>query len=193
MKIQKLIEEKVPEETTVTDEEILTFYKENPAYFTEPERIHASHILVTVEAGDDDEKKNQAKAKIERISEELKNGADFADTARRESEGPSGPQGGDLGEFTRGQMVSGFETVAFALPEGEISGIVETQFGYHIIKVHERFPESSVPLEDVRESINSYLVQDKNQTKLKDFLESLKNAAKIRIPGIKDEKTTEEV
>ncbi|MBN2656643.1 MAG: peptidylprolyl isomerase [Spirochaetales bacterium] len=193
MKIQKLIEERVPEETSVSDEEILSFYNENPAYFTEPERIHASHILVSLEAGDDDEKKKLAKAKIERIQTELENGADFAETAMRESEGPSGPTGGDLGEFTRGQMVSAFETVAFALPEGKISGIVETQFGYHLIKVHERYPESKVPLEDVKDSIDSFLIQDKNQTNLTDFLEGLKNSAKIRIPGEKAKTAIEEV
>ena len=123
--------------------------------------------------------------KIKRIEEELKNGADFAELAKTESEGPSGPQGGDLGEFTRGQMVSSFEEIAFSLPEGNISGIVETQFGYHIIKMHKRFPESSVPFEDVKESINSYLMQEKSQTNLTDYIENLKSAAKIRIPKFK--------
>jgi len=193
MKIQKLIKERVPEESAVTDEEVLTFYNENPSYFTEPERVHASHILVTVEAEDSVEDKEGAKAKIDRISRELEAGADFAATAIKESEGPSAPKGGDLGEFTRGQMVGEFETVAFALPVGEISGVVETQFGYHLIKVHERFPESTVPLEVVKDSINSFLIQNKNQKNLTDFLEGLKNEAKIRIPGAKGDSEVEEV
>jgi len=187
LKIQKMIEDRVPEETEVSDEDMITFYNENPSYFTQQERIHASHILVTLAATMTDEEKASALDKISRIEQELKDGADFAVLAKEQSEGPSGPNGGDLGEFPRGQMVGDFETVAFALQEGTISGVVETQFGYHIIKLHERFPESSVPFEEVKESINSFLVQEKSQNKLTDFLEELKAEANIRIPEHKAE------
>jgi len=185
LKIQKLVKESVPEDTAVTEEEMTDFYNENPAYFTEPERIHASHILVSLENKTTDEEKEEAMAKIKRIENELKNGADFAALAIKESEGPSGPKGGDLGEFTRGQMVAAFEEIAFTLAPEKISGIVETQFGYHIIKVHERFPESSVPFEDVKASISSFLEQEKSQNKVNEFIEGLKATAKIRIPKVK--------
>ena len=192
MRIQKMISERVPEETVVSDEEIQTFYNENPTYFTEPERVHASHILVSLEDKTTEQEKSTALKKIERIERELKNGADFAELAKLESEGPSGPKGGDLGEFPRGQMIPAFEEVAFSLAEGKISGIVETQFGYHIIKLHSKFPESAVPLEDVKESINSYLLQEKSQSKMTDFLEELKEDAKIRIPEYKQSSIPQE-
>jgi peptidyl-prolyl cis-trans isomerase C len=185
LRIQKLLEVSIPAETTVTDEEMNAFYQDNPAYFTEPERVHASHILVTTQDKTTEEEKAQALVKIQRIEQELKNGADFAQLAIKESEGPSAPDGGDLGEFTKGQMIPAFEEIAFALPEGQISGIVETQFGYHIIKLHERFAESSVPFEEVKESINSYLGQEKSQNKLTDFIAEIKAQAKIRIPESK--------
>lgn len=187
MKIQKYIDDNVKKETDATEKEILAFYNDNPSYFTEPERIHASHILVKKVETDSDENKAKALEKIERIRQELKDGADFAEEAKKESEDPSGPNGGDLGEITRGQMVGDFESVAFALPEGEVSGIVETQFGYHIIKVHERFPETNIPLNDVKESIRSYLIEDKNKKVLNSFLDDLKAKADIRIPGKKKE------
>ena len=191
MRIQKMVDDRVPEETIVTDEEMMGFYNENPAYFTQPERIHSSHILVSLENLTTDEEKTKALKKIERVEQELKDGADFAQLAISESEGPSGPNGGDLGEFTKGQMVARFEEIAFALPAGNTSGIVETKFGYHIIKVHERFPESSVPFEDVKESINSFMMQEKEQTKITDFIAALKSEAKIRIPKSKAPEATE--
>lgn len=196
LRIQKMIKEKVPEDTAVSDEDIMTFYNENPTYFTNPERVHASHILVTVEATMSDDEKAQALKKIERIERELKNGADFAELAKVESEGPSGPRGGDLGEFSRGQMVPAFETIAFALPEGKTSGVVESQFGYHLIKLHKHLPEAPIPFEEVKESISNYLLQEQSKNKLQDYLEGLKAEANIRIPEHKiktQEETPEEV
>lgn len=191
LKIQMLIDDKVPEETLVSEDDMLNFFKENPSYFTQPERVHASHILVTMENTATDGEKALALQKIEEIEVELKNGADFAELAKLKSEGPSGPNGGDLGEFTRGQMVGEFETIAFALPEGKISGIVESQFGYHIIKLHKRYPESSVPFEEVKDSINDFLIQENSKNRLSDFLESLKEEAKIRIPEYTPEELEE--
>ncbi|MDA3810587.1 MAG: peptidylprolyl isomerase [Spirochaetaceae bacterium] len=185
LKIQKLMEENEPEEAVVSDEEITQFYNDNPAYFIQPERINASHILVSLQDKTTDEEKESALLKIKRIENELKNGADFAELAISESEGPSGPDGGNLGEFSKGQMVPEFEEAAFALSENTISGIVETQFGYHIIKLNERIPETSVPFGEVKQSIYDYLIKEKSQNSVSDFIDSLKSAAKIRIPGAK--------
>lgn len=185
LRIQKLIEGNVPQVTEIDDDSIKTFYDENPAYFTQEERVHASHILVKMDDTFTEEQKAAALDKIKRIAAELAKGADFAETAKAESEGPSAPDGGDLGEFTKGQMVAEFETAAFTLPEGTISGIVKTQFGYHIIKVHEKYPATAIPLEDVSSSISDYLIQDKNQTNLNDYLDGLKEGADIRYPSSK--------
>jgi len=109
-----------------------TEYKVNPKNFQSNEEVEASHILIRF--GDD---KEAAKAKAEAILADLKNGADFATVAKEKSEDPgSGAKGGDLGRFGRGRMVKPFEDAAFALTKpGQLSGLVESQFGYHILKL----------------------------------------------------------
>jgi len=101
------------------------------------EAVTASHILITYEGALRATKKRdrkEAKKLAEKILKDLKDGIDFAELARQYSDGPSGPKGGDLGRFTRGQMVPEFDQVVFSLEAGAVSGVVETQFGYHIIK-----------------------------------------------------------
>jgi parvulin-like peptidyl-prolyl isomerase len=101
------------------------------------EAVTASHILITFEGALRATKKRnrkEAKKLAEKILKDLKNGIDFAELAHQHSDGPSGPKGGDLGRFTRGQMVPEFDQVVFNLELGAVSGVVETQFGYHIIK-----------------------------------------------------------
>ena len=101
------------------------------------EAVTASHILITYEGALRATKKRdqkEAKKIAEKILKELRNGLEFAELARQYSDGPSGPKGGDLGRFTRGQMVPKFDEVVFSLEPGKVSGVVETQFGYHIIK-----------------------------------------------------------
>ena len=101
------------------------------------ELVTASHILITYEGALRATKKRdrkEAKILAEQILKDLKRGKDFAELAREHSDGPSGPKGGDLGRFTRGQMVPEFDQAVFNLKPGEVSGVVETQFGYHIIK-----------------------------------------------------------
>ncbi|MDG1488249.1 MAG: peptidylprolyl isomerase [SAR324 cluster bacterium] len=101
------------------------------------EAVTASHILITYEGALRATKKRDrkdAKKLAEKILKELKDGTDFAELARQYSDGPSGPKGGDLGRFTRGQMVPEFDQAVFSLEPGAVSGVVETQFGYHIIK-----------------------------------------------------------
>jgi peptidyl-prolyl cis-trans isomerase C len=109
-----------------------------------PERIHARHILVKVDPAATAELKDQAKQKAQGLLEKVKGGADFATVAKESSDCPSAPQGGDLGEFGRGDMVKEFGDVAFNLKPGETSGLVETQFGYHIIRLEGQIPPKKV-------------------------------------------------
>ena len=104
-----------------------------------PERVHARHILLKTEGKSDAEKK-ALKAKAEDLLKQLKNGADFAELAKKYSDDGSKDQGGDLGWFTHGQMVPEFDSAAFALKPKELSGVVTSQFGYHIIQVLEKEP-----------------------------------------------------
>ena len=101
------------------------------------DRIHASHILIMhadSQRSTADRTKEEALLEIERIKAELDDGGDFGELAKNNSDCPSGADQGSLGEFGRGQMAEAFETAAFALDVGADSGIVETPFGYHLIR-----------------------------------------------------------
>ncbi|MBQ9574015.1 MAG: peptidylprolyl isomerase [Synergistaceae bacterium] len=148
----------VIKDITVSDDEAKKFYSDNPTMFTQPERIHARHILVS---GDEE---------LAKVQSELKAGKSFDVVAKEYSRDPgSAANGGDLGEFPKGVMVPEFEKAAFALKNnGDVSEPVKTQFGWHIIKLEERIPESVVPFEQVKERILQELKDQKTQKLLQD-------------------------
>jgi peptidyl-prolyl cis-trans isomerase C len=123
-------------------------YLANPEKFQSPEQIRARHLLIGKNTPD-------AKAKAEELLKQLQGGADFATLAKEKSEDTgSGARGGDLGVFARGRMVPQFEEAAFALQkQGELSGLVETQFGYHIIQLTERRPAGKRSFDEVKEGL----------------------------------------
>ncbi|MBW1997433.1 MAG: peptidylprolyl isomerase [Deltaproteobacteria bacterium] len=178
LSIQRLISERF-DKIVVSEEEARAFFDKNPQMFKEPEKVRASHILVKVGPGMDEAKKAEARKKIEKARERLSKGEDFAQVAREVSEGPSRTKGGDLGYFKRGQMVKPFEDASFAMKPGEVSGIVETRFGFHIIKVTERKPEKIVSFEEVKEKLREYLKSRKVQKGVDQLVASLKEKAKI--------------
>ncbi|MDE0689777.1 MAG: peptidyl-prolyl cis-trans isomerase [Candidatus Poribacteria bacterium] len=158
----------------VSDEDIAAHYEENQAEFTTPEVVKARHILKKFPDNATDEQKAETKTAAEEllktINAELAAGADFAELARTHSEGPSGAQGGALrggnpklppGDyFARGDMVKPFEETAFdSLEPGEVSGLVETQFGFHIIKLEEKRAPEVQPFDQVQYDIRQKLVQ----------------------------------
>ncbi len=174
---------KLGEGIEVSDEKISAFYKENPTFFAAPEEVSARHILFKLEDGADDETKAAAKAKAEAALKRVRAGEDFATLATELSEGPSGPKGGDLGFFPKERMVAPFADAAFALKPGETSGVVETRFGYHIIRVEERNDARTVPLDEVRDRIRQGLVQEGQQGRIEALLTSLRDTAEIVMVG----------
>ena len=177
--IQELIETQIVQKIKIPDEKSKVFYDTNPDLFKQPEQIKASHILIKVEPNADETKKFEAKQKIKTIQLKLNKGEDFAALAKEFSEGPSKNNGGDLGYFQRGQMVKPFEDAAFALKTEEVSDIVETQFGYHIIKVVDKKPEKTIPYEDVKNDLAQHLKQEKTKQEVNEYIQKLSEKSKI--------------
>ncbi|MFH0732737.1 MAG: peptidylprolyl isomerase [Candidatus Omnitrophota bacterium] len=167
--IAKLLEIETSVEDPISDEDIELYYRQNKEQFLIPEKVKASHILLSSE----DEAKN--------VLAELDAGADFSDLARKYSKDLTKDRGGDLGYFQRGQMIPEFENVCFAIKPGQTSGIVKTRFGYHIIKVTDKRAAEYKQLGEVKETIESKLLDQTKQEQFKALVEALKSKAKIVI------------
>lgn len=179
MVVQQLIDKEFSDKISITDPEVKAFYDGNPQFFQKSDEVKASHILVRVAADANEATKKEAKKKVESIQSKIKSGNDFAALAKELSDCPSKEKGGELGFFGRGQMVPPFEKAAFALKPGEVSDIVETEFGYHLIKVLEKKPASTVTLDEVKGQIKQMLTQDKLQKEIVLMVEKLKKNAKV--------------
>jgi peptidyl-prolyl cis-trans isomerase C len=165
----------------MTDGRVAEYYKGHPEQFQAPERVQASHILVKVEDGAAPEAKAAAKKKIEGIQQKLKAGGDFGALAAENSDCPSKERGGDLGFFTKGQMVPEFEAAAFALKPGEVSGIVETKFGFHIIKCTEHSQAGATPLPEVKDRLRTFLENGDKRDLLQKKIAALRQASQIKM------------
>lgn len=179
--IQTLLEAEVISKVSVTDEEVQKYYDEQKEQFQEQEQIQASHILIQVAQDASDEDKEAARKKIDEVLVLAKEGKDFAELAKEYSEGPSKDQGGDLGFFPKGAMVPAFEEAAFAMNEGDISEVVETQFGYHIIKLVAKKAAREVPFEEVKDQLKQGLQQQKTGAEVKVWIDDLKAQATIEM------------
>ena len=154
---------KALENITVTDEEAEKEYNANPDKFKKGESVAASHILV-----DSEEKAKEIMAKIE--SKEIS----FEDAARENSSCPSGQNGGSLGEFTRGQMVPEFDEACFSMEVGEMRGPVQTQFGYHLIKLTAKNEAETLSFEEVKEGLKQQMIGEKQQNAYESKINQLK-------------------
>jgi peptidyl-prolyl cis-trans isomerase C len=175
--IQRLINQKF--KPTVTDSEAKKYYNANPDEFKQEERVRASHILIKVDADDYQSKKDAAKKQIEGILERVRNGEDFAELAQKYSDCPSSQQGGDLDFFSKGQMVKPFEETAFAMGPGDISDIVETEFGYHIIKVTDK--QGPRTFDEAKDDIKRTLGKQKIADSYSKFYADVRSKAKIDV------------
>jgi peptidyl-prolyl cis-trans isomerase C len=179
--IQKLVMDKFVDKTSVPEEEIKSYYDAHPDMFKRPEQVQASHILIKAGPEATESEKEAALNKIKEVQEKQKKGEDFAELAKAHSECPSNAKGGDLGYFGRGQMVPPFEEAAFGMKPGEVSDIVTTQFGYHLIKVTDKKPETTVAYDEMKGRIGQYLKQEKVQNEVKTFVEKLRKEAKVEV------------
>ncbi|MGV1098844.1 peptidylprolyl isomerase [Thiovibrio sp. JS02] len=181
--IQKFIDSQFKGKVQVNEKDAKDFYSSNKEKFEQPEMVHARHILIQAKEGDSKADKERKREKLAQIKKELKGGADFADLAKRFSEGPSKEQGGDLGFFARGQMVKPFEKAAFSMMPGDVSDIVETEFGYHLIKLEEKRQAKTVSFDEAKAKITSYLAQEKLNENIEAYLAEAKGKAEIKVVG----------
>ncbi len=178
--IRELINKQIIQKIVITDQESRVFYDTRPEAFKQPEQVRASHILAEVKPNADKSEKSKAMEKIKKVQKQLGEGEDFAGLAKKYSDGPSKTKGGDLGYFNRGQMVKPFEDAAFALEPNQVSDIVETDFGYHLIKVFDKRPGRVLPYEEVAQRINKYLAKEKEKKEINVYVEGLKKNAEIQ-------------
>jgi peptidyl-prolyl cis-trans isomerase D len=159
----------------VSNTDIESYYNDNIQLYSTPEQIRVRHILFKTDGKDD----AAVKAKAEDVLKQAKAGADFAELAKKYSEDEATAKlGGDLDYFSRGRMVPEFDQAAFALKPGEISGLVKTQYGYHIIRMEDRKAATTKPLADVQGAIQDQLASQQAAAQAADAIEKLANQVK---------------
>ncbi len=151
-----------------TEDDLKAFYQKNIAQYTLPEKINAAHILIALPEDANKEDTQKAEQKAKDILAKLKAGEDFKALAKAHSDDTgSGQNGGDLGIFGKGEMVPEFEKAAFALKTpGELSALVRTQFGFHLIKLNEKFPETHEPFEKLRADLKAQYIEQKSDERI---------------------------
>jgi peptidyl-prolyl cis-trans isomerase C len=172
--INKMIETELAAAPAVTDDEVREFYEKNPDEF---KGVRASHILIRPE-GFDEESKKKARTAAADVLKQARGGADFAELAKKHSTDGSAQQGGDLGFFTKGAMVPAFANAAFALQPGQISDVVETQFGFHIIKLAEH---RDIPIAEATPKIRDFLTSKRRDERQQAFVAEVKSKSKIEV------------
>ncbi len=180
--ITSLLKKKIVSNSQLSDEEVKKYYEENKDKFKKENEINTRHILL----------KTEEEAK--QIKEKIKNGEDFIELARQYSIDPNAKTtGGELGFHPKGTILPEYEEAAFKLAKvGQISGIVKTQYGYHIIRLEGVKPPAYVSFDEVKDFIKQQMVQEKQKELIDNYIEELKKSAKITINEtlLKEEKSS---
>ena len=178
--VQRMISEGITSAISVSDEDVEHFYNTNIEQMQKPAEVHARHILITpVSTALADHQ--AAKSEADALLAEIRDGADFVELATNRSQGPSAARGGDLGYFGPGQMVPAFEQAACALQPGEVSEVVQTQFGYHVIRVEDRRGGETAPIEETADQIREYLAQLALQNAVEVLVTRLREEGEVEI------------
>jgi peptidyl-prolyl cis-trans isomerase C len=178
---RQLMKQEVLDKVSVDHNEYQTFYEKNKDKYVEEEQVRARHILIKVAQGASPADEAAFKKRADEALRRVKKEEDFAKLAREFSEDGSKDNGGDLGFFTRGQMVKEFEEVAFALQPGQVSDLVRTQFGYHIIKVEERRPAKALSFTEAQEQVKEDVRREHTFARYQEYIGGLRNKANIEI------------
>jgi len=178
--INQLLDTNVLQKITVTDEEGKKYYNNNLKLYWQPEKVKISLIWIKVKPDDKESKNIQARKKIEMVQKKVKQGEDFGKLAKAYSEGPNAQREGAWGYLKRGKTAEPIRDAAFALNVGEVSGIVETQYGYHLIKVNDKKPAGTTPYKEVQPKIEKHLKKEKEKAEIQGYIENLKKSATIK-------------
>lgn len=181
--VQKYVQTKVVQNVNVSDQAIREFYEKNKAQISQPEKVHVRHILIAVKPDAPAADKENARKKAEDLLQRIKGGEDFAKLAQENSDDTgSKPRGGDLPWFARGQMVPTFEAAAFALQKpNDLSPVVESPFGYHILQFLERQQASTIPYEQVKDRLQAMLKNQQSQQVVAARVRDLRTKGKVEV------------
>ncbi len=181
--VRKLLEQQLGSLTKeITDNDALQFYNEHGNELMQSEQIRVHHILFKLTETADPEKVISVENKATRILERIRKGEDFEALARQHSEDPSSAlKGGDIGFFSRGDMIKNFEDAAFVLQVKQVSDLVRTPLGFHIIRLDERKAGQKVPFEEVKFAIKERLKLEHSNTLFKEYVDKLKSKSNIKI------------
>lgn len=177
----KVVDKRVRSAINVSEEDIMIYYERNRDDFQTDEEIRARHIILLVPDDADEEAVNAVRNRAAEILQKARNGEDFEGLARKYSEGPSASSGGDLGFFKREDMVKEFSNAVFPLKINEISDLILTPFGYHIVQVLERRGGAELPFEDISKKIRARLYGEELNRAIKEFIQSLKEEENVEI------------
>ena len=188
---QQVIGREVGQRLTIDKQEEKTYYDSHQAELNQPEEIKLSEILVSTETKSkemtEDQQLQAAKAKANGLLDEIKKGARFEDVAKKNSDGPSAAQGGELGYFKRGTLAKELEDITFALKPGDVSNVIRTRQGFVILKVSEHHQAGVPPLNEIEPHIQDAVYMQKLQPALREYLTKLREEAYIDIkPGYVD-------
>ena len=178
----ELIKEEVLDKITVTEEEARKYFEAHRDQFKVPERARFRQILIKSDKSASDETKRKAKERAEEVLRKLKTGEDFSKLAMEYSDDPSSKaKGGDLGFIEKGRTIKVFDEAAFKLNPGEYSGIVETAYGFHLIKMEDRIKGTPQPFESVKEKVMTQARDEIKTERLKEYLAKVMKEADITI------------
>jgi parvulin-like peptidyl-prolyl isomerase len=180
--VQKMIEAEIEPGVTVSAEETRAHYDANPQLFTDPERIHARHIFLKVVPGTTEDQKAEMRRTLEELRQRALQGESFEALADQYSQDPNAGKGGDLGYLVREGLPQDFEQAVFGLQNGQISGVVKSVYGYHLIQAVERQPPTKVSFERVKNSLIEFLRRQKVEDTVSALAKELRDKARISIP-----------
>jgi peptidyl-prolyl cis-trans isomerase C len=179
--MRKFVDTQFVSKVIVADQDIRSYYDGHRDNFRQPEQVRASYILIKVDPQWNEAKKAEAKRKIDDMRKKAVSGEDFTLLARTYSEDATAQNGGDLGYVRRGQLLNVIDGALFALKPEEVSDVVETRTGYHLVKAVERKPETAIPFEQVKDQLRTLLKQEKGQQSTNASIAKVRQNAKVEI------------